>query len=57
MIFTLRISCFCFSGFVEQINMKDYSQNRDVYVNRGKGADFRKAVSDIDGHLNGIKVK
>lgn len=37
--------------------MKDYLQNRYIYVNRGKGADFRKAVSDIDGRLKGIKVK
>lgn len=45
-----------FSGFVETSNVKDYVQNRNAYVNLGKGADFKKAVTDIDARLNGIEM-
>lgn len=31
-------------------------QNRSAYINLGKGADFKKAVADIDARLNGTQV-
>lgn len=38
---------------MESQYVKDYVQNREKYVNLGKGAGFSKAVSNMDAQLNG----
>lgn len=48
--------CFHSSGFVEPENVKDYAQNREAYVNKGKGFQFKKAVTDMDAQLNATQV-
>lgn len=45
-----------FSGFVDQDKIKNYQDNRDTFVSKGRGIEFMKAVKNMDEYLSNPKV-
>lgn len=40
-----------YSGFIEANNIEDYLPNREKYLNRGRGSDYKNAIAKIDEFL------
>lgn len=45
-----------FSGIIEKDNIKDYVQNRDQLVKKGRGAAFREAIKQMDEFISDPNV-
>lgn len=49
--------CVCdFSGFVEKDKIKDYQENRDKFVSKGRGVPFMQSVKDMDEYISNPEV-
>lgn len=40
-----------YSGFIESNNIEDYLPNREKYLNKGRGSDYKNAIAKIDEFL------
>lgn len=49
------ISIF-YSGFVDDDKIENYVYNREKFILKGKGADFKMAVKYMDEYLSDPKV-
>lgn len=45
-----------YSGFIDSKNIEDYVSNREKYIDRGKGIDFRNAIGKIDDFVSDPEV-
>lgn len=45
------------SGFVDQSKVESYTANRQKFVSKGKGTDFKIAVQQMDEYISNPTVK
>lgn len=49
--FIERINVYVFSGFVSHDKIESYIENRERFIKKGKGTDFRTAVQHMDEYV------
>lgn len=49
--------CAIFSGFIDEHYIVDYIENREKYIKKGRGRDFKDAVARMDEYIQDPLVR